>query len=242
MEEKYFVYRHWRKDTNEIFYIGIGKIRTDKLATTYIMQHYRAYSKYKRNPIWKRIVSKSEYDVEIYKDNLTKEEAINLEIEQIAFYKRYKDGGKLSNITIGGETVPDNLLTIENDPKCSEKVYQYTLDGDFIKEWLSTNQIKRELGFDNSVIRKALKGKTKSPNVSYKFQWFLEYKGEKINSSDCGKITLHKGVKLVKGDEILIFKSREDCAKHFKVQSSQISNAIKNNWKFKTYKVENYEN
>ena len=104
------------------------------MATTYVMQHYRAYSKYKRNPIWKNIVSKSEYDVEIYKDNLTKEEAINLEIEQIAFYKRYKDGGKLSNITIGGETVSDNLITTENDPKCSEKVYQYDLDGNFIKE------------------------------------------------------------------------------------------------------------
>lgn len=65
---------------------------------------------------------------------MTKDEAINLEIEQIALHKRYKDGGKLSNITTGGETVPDNLITVENDPKCSEKVYQYDLEGNFIKE------------------------------------------------------------------------------------------------------------
>ena len=78
MKDNYFVYKHWRKDTNEVFYVGIGKIRTDKLATTFKMKHYRAYSKYKRNPIWKNIVAKTEYEVEIFKDNLTKEEAISL--------------------------------------------------------------------------------------------------------------------------------------------------------------------
>jgi len=52
----------------------------------------------------------------------------------ISTYKRYKDGGKLSNITIGGETVPDSMITIENDPKCSEKIYQYSLEGHFLKE------------------------------------------------------------------------------------------------------------
>ena len=75
----------------------------------------------------------------------------------------------------------------------------------FIKEWLSTNHIKRELGFDNSVLRKALKGTTKSPNISYGFQWYLEYKGENIEPSDSGKITLHKPVILTKENETLIF-------------------------------------
>lgn len=101
--------------------------------------------------------------------------------------------------------------------------------------------IKRELGFDNSVIRKALIGKTKSPNISYNYQWFLEYRGKKIASSDSGKITLHKGVKLTKGEEVLIFKSREECAKYFSVKSCQITNALNQSFKFKKYKVENYE-
>ena len=68
----------------------------------------------------------------------------------------------------------------------------------------------------------------------------MEYKGEKINASDSGKITLHKGVKLTKGDEVLFFKSREECAKYFKIKSYQITNAINGNFKFKKYKVENY--
>ena len=238
--EKYFVYQHIRDDKKSIFYIGIGKIRTDNLFTTEKMKHYRAYSKQGRNPIWKAIVNKTSYTVEIIKSNISKEEAIELEISLIEKYGKIKNKGLLSNISDGGETVLPELLTVLNDPKCSQRVYQYDLEGNFIKEWLSTNQIKRELNFDNSVIRKALKGKTKSPNISYGFQWFLEYKGEKISKSDSGKTTLHKAVKLTKGDEVLIFNSREECAKYFKVKSYQITNALNGNFKFKKYKVENY--
>ena len=239
--DKYFVYRHIRKDKNTIFYIGIGKIRTDKLATTFKMQHYRAYSKQGRNPIWKRIVAKSEYDVEIIITGVSFDKAKDLEIELISKYGKIKEKGLLANISDGGEMVHEDLITILNDPKCSQRVYQYDLQGNFIKEWLSTNQIKRECGFDNSVIRKALKGNTKSPNISYNFQWYLEYKGDKIESSDSGKITLHKPVILTKENETLIFNSRDACAKHFNVQSSQVSNAIRNGCNFKTYTIKNYE-
>ena len=238
--EKYFVYQHIREDKNSIFYIGIGKIRTDSLATTDKMKHYRAYSKQGRNPIWKAIVNKTSYIVEIVKTDISKEEAINLEISLIEKYGKIKNKGLLSNITDGGETVLAELLTVLNDPKCSQRVYQYDLDGNFIKEWLSTNQIRRELGFDNSVIRKSLVGKTKSPNISYNYQWFLEYKGDKIEKSDSGKTTLHKGVKLTNSNEVLIFNSREECAKYFGVKSYQITNALNKNFKFKKYKVENH--
>lgn len=242
MKDKYFIYSHIRNDKNTIFYIGIGKVRTDKAATTFKMQHYRAYSKQGRNPIWKNITSKSDYTVKIISTGILFEEAKNLEIALISKYGKIKEKGILANISDGGETVHQDLITSLNDPKCSQRVYQYDLHGNFIKEWLSTNQIRRELGFDNSVIRKALKGKTKSPNISYSFQWYLEYRGEKIESSAGGKITLHKPVILTKENEILIFNSREECAKHFNVQSSQVSNAIKKGWNFKTYKIKNYEN
>ena len=68
--KKYFVYQHIRDDKKSIFYIGIGKIRTDNLATTDKMKHYRAYSKQGRNPIWKRIVNKTSYTVEIVKTEI----------------------------------------------------------------------------------------------------------------------------------------------------------------------------
>lgn len=239
--KNYFVYQHIRKDTGTVFYIGLGKLRKDRLSTTVKLKHYRAYSKQGRNPIWKAITNKSSYKVEIIKTNISKKEAVHLEISLIQKYGKIKNGGVLSNISDGGETVLPELITVLNDSKCSQMVYQYNLKGNFLKEWLSTNQIKRELGYDNSVIRKSLLGKTKSPNISYGYQWYLEYKGDKIDAVAGGKTTLHRAVRLYNNEENLIFNSREECGKYFNVASCQITNALRGNYKFKEYNVENYD-
>lgn len=86
------VYKHIRKDTEEIFYIGIGK--TEK----------RAYSKLCRSMFWKRIVEKTEYEVVILKSDITWEEAQKLETELITKYGRRDLGlGTLVNLTNGGQ-------------------------------------------------------------------------------------------------------------------------------------------
>jgi hypothetical protein len=85
------VYRHIRLDKNEPFYIGIGSMK-------------RAYSKQGRNVIWKNIVKKTEYRVDILFEDLTREEACEKEIEFIKLYGRKDLGtGTLSNRTDGGE-------------------------------------------------------------------------------------------------------------------------------------------
>ena len=58
------VYKHTRLDTNEIFYIGIGK--TEK----------RAFSTYSRNKHWHNIVNKAGYTVEILFAGLTWDEVV----------------------------------------------------------------------------------------------------------------------------------------------------------------------
>jgi hypothetical protein len=89
-----YVYRHIRLDKNEPFYIGIG---SDKY-------HYRAYDKERRNHIWKKIVAKTEYEVEILFDNIERIEACKKEIEFINLYgKKYNNTGTLSNLTDGGD-------------------------------------------------------------------------------------------------------------------------------------------
>lgn len=60
----------------------------------------------------------------------------------------------------------------------SKKCYQYDLDGNFIKEWNAVMQVSREIGLSDSIIVRCLKGKTRT---AHKFQWFYEYKGEKID-------------------------------------------------------------
>jgi hypothetical protein len=89
-----YVYRHIRLDKNEPFYIGIG---SDK-------NFYRAYEKERRNHIWKKIVAKTEYEIEILFDNIDRLEACKKEIEFINLYgKKCNNTGILCNLTGGGD-------------------------------------------------------------------------------------------------------------------------------------------
>lgn len=92
-----YLYRHIRLDKNEPFYIGIA---------THLK---RAYDKSSRkNKIWQSIIAKTEYEVEILFDDLTKEEVYIKEIEFIKLYgKIYNNTGTLANLTDGGETISD---------------------------------------------------------------------------------------------------------------------------------------
>lgn len=86
------VYQHRRKDTGEIFYIGIGE--TEK----------RAYDKTGRNNIWKRIAQETEYTVEIIKNDISRKEARDIERRLIEQYgRRDNKTGILANKSIGGE-------------------------------------------------------------------------------------------------------------------------------------------
>lgn len=88
------VYQHRRLDTNEIFYIGIGKTIA------------RSKSKKYRNNIWHKIVKKSEYSIEILHTNLSWEESCILEKYYIKKYGRKDLGlGSLANMTDGGDGI-----------------------------------------------------------------------------------------------------------------------------------------
>ncbi len=87
-----YIYKHIRKDTNEVFYIGIGKSKN------------RIKSKDNRNNHWHNIVKKVGFNYEIIEDNLTWEEACELEKYWIKFYgRRDLNEGKLVNMTDGGD-------------------------------------------------------------------------------------------------------------------------------------------
>ena len=89
-----YVYRHFNKITGECFYVGSG---------TGGKYYARAHTSYNRTKYWKRYVAKYEgFRVEIFKDRLTYEQAIQIEIEEIKKHGRKKDGGTLVNILRGG--------------------------------------------------------------------------------------------------------------------------------------------
>lgn len=100
------VYRHITLDTNQVFYIGIGKVSRPK-------------SKNNRNKFWQHVVNKHGYYSEVLKDNLSHEEACELEELLILEYGRRDLGtGYLVNMTDGG----DGLNNYKFDRSIVEKI------------------------------------------------------------------------------------------------------------------------
>ena len=97
-EKKLCVYRHL-KPNGEVFYIGIGSLS-------------RPYNKTHRNNFWKKVVEKyPDYEIQILKTDLTKEDACELEQMLVAWYGR-RDccGGTLVNLTDGGEATQGRIM------------------------------------------------------------------------------------------------------------------------------------
>ena len=70
-ENRYYVYLHKIASTGEVFYVGKG-------------QRSRLTSVHRRNTTWNAIVSEKEWFAEKYMDNLSSDEAANLEVKLIA--------------------------------------------------------------------------------------------------------------------------------------------------------------
>ena len=88
---EYCVYFHINKSSSEVFYVGIGNKK-------------RPYSRRSRSQFWKNIVEKYDYLVEIIHNELSFEEACELERHYIKIFGRLDIGsGILVNLTDGGE-------------------------------------------------------------------------------------------------------------------------------------------
>lgn len=203
----YYVYEHYRKDTNQIFYVGIGKIENGK--------YQRAYSHMKRNPHWHATVKKYGFDSKIVFESESREDVCNKEIELILKYGRKDLGtGQLVNKTTGGE----KTFKMASGPvksgvekrrengtydKCAEiarqrmltnnpwkgkthdgfnnrEVYQYDAEtGYFVTKYKSIRAASREMRFTSQkIIAKCLSGENQTGGG---YIWYYEYKGEKVD-------------------------------------------------------------
>jgi hypothetical protein len=142
-----YVYRHIRLDKNEPFYIGIGE------------KEQRAYSTHKRSILWKRIVSKYEYEVQIIFDDLTWEQACEKEKEFIKLYGRIDlKTGCLVNLTDGGEGSLGYKHSKESLFKIGEKSKGRNKTPQQIEKWRSNMDFKKSPEFKEKV-KNALIGK-----------------------------------------------------------------------------------
>ncbi len=123
------------------FYVGKGRKKRDMM---HLCQYSLKLHNFK-NSIIKSIINKTGEQPIHYRvyENLTNLEAIELEIEFIKHFGR-KDNktGILANGTDGGDganNFSEETLKKVGSPK--KKVYQYSLDGYFIKEWDGISKI-----------------------------------------------------------------------------------------------------
>lgn len=169
---------------NQPFYIGIG---VGSRATVHSTKSSleRDYNEGK-NKIIKEILSRGK-KVIIHKvyEGLSISEAKEREIILIKHFGRakYISEGILSNLSPGGDTTSANLLGSEN--MHSKKVYQYSLDGSFIKEWDCLRCITRDDGIplNYNTIGDSCRSNALNNGTTYSAgdsMWFYDYKGENI--------------------------------------------------------------
>jgi hypothetical protein len=141
---KHYLYQHIRLDTNEPFYVGIG--------TKY--NHRKDYTRAKakgkqRNSIWRGIVSRTDYRIEILFESDEYEPIKLKEIELISQYGQIiKSNGTLCNLTDGGDGTKGHNAT-----ELWKPMFIYTKDGIFYKEFKNIQECATFLKCAKSTIR-----------------------------------------------------------------------------------------
>ena len=111
MANVFYVYEHWRPDTDTCFYVGKGKGE-------------RAYKLKDRNNLHEKIVNKLSdlgmcVEIRLVASGLAEDYAFEIEKQRIAFWR--ENGVMLANFTDGGDGVSGLCHTLETRQKMSEK-------------------------------------------------------------------------------------------------------------------------
>lgn len=107
-------------------------------------------------------------------EGLTNERALEIEADMIRHFGRIdqRKGGLLVNHTDGGE---GGLGCSRPQPTFRKRVWQYTIEGDFVREWESIMSTEATYG-DGSYISKSIA----LGNTCHGYVWSFEYLGPKI--------------------------------------------------------------
>jgi hypothetical protein len=214
MENNIYVYRHRRLDNNQIFYIGIGT-------------KYRPNKKTNRNKHWNNIVNKVNYQVEILYNNLSWEDAVDLEVFLIELYGR-KDlnKGNLVNLTNGGEGTVGRKLSKQ---QCED-----------IKNRMKGHFVTKETRLKISISNKG-KNKGKKINEETRLKMSKSQKGKIISNFSRLKMSKSKSKKIINVDTNIIYNSINEASLILKKSTSTLYRYLNNigkkkiNIKYYTY-------
>ena len=113
--DRFYLYRHVRKDKNVPFYVGVGTKRKENYFCESIQREFeRAYSTHRRSKFWQRIVNKTEYEVEIMLESTDYGFILEKEKEFVNLYgRRDLEKGPLCNLEDGGNQPLNRIITDE---------------------------------------------------------------------------------------------------------------------------------
>jgi hypothetical protein len=217
------VYRHIRLDKNEPFYIGIGSKTS------------RAFSKDSRNPLWKRVVKKTKYRVDILFDDLTKEEACEKEKEFISLYGRKNLGtGTLCNLTAGGDGTVDIVITEETKKMWRE---QRKGSGNSMYGKTHTDSTKKKISITNKG-RKMTEEQVAAMSERAKGRVFKESSKEKLSimrNALVESLCYNGQIPLINDETGDVIQSIKKFCKKFNMPSSTAKRRINNGWVEKSF-------
>ena len=213
---KYIVYITINK-INKKFYVGVHKTENPDVFDHYLgcgVKDNDRYSYQNSKTPFQYAVNKYGPSAFIRKTLRifdTLDEALELEkrIVTVDFINRRDT----YNATVGGGVPPMTVKTI----------YQYDMDGNFIKEWSSITEASIYYKCSSTAIGKAIFDRT----PALRFLW-TEYKYEKIDLNNF-KIDANKTVTYLydsEGKFVKVYKSCSECARELKVTVDKVIKAI----------------
>ena len=218
---KYYLYRHIRLDTNQVFYIGIG---TKKRNTNNKSSYERSHAKKGRNSIWQKIVAKTDYKVQILLESDNYEFIKEKEIEFIALYGRKNLGkGELSNLTNGGDGVTNIIVSKETRNKISKSSLGRTSPNkgkkwdDAFKQKIS-NSLK-----GNKISKESIEKRINTLKNKAKERGFYQHKEWKENIGKANSKTVY----VIIDNKIINFPSCHKAADDLNMSFQMISYACK---------------
>lgn len=217
----YNIYTLSNPITGEIRYVGFTSQLLRKRLASHLLEARKDRKKntYKNN--WIRSLLKQEITPKI--------ELIDVIESNLDFWERYwisqfrTWGYNLVNLTGGGRIGRLGLTNSDRHRLAHSKpVYQYTLGGIFVKEFVSQSQAAQELGIGKTTINHAIKYKGNSGG----YQWRLEFKPRiPILKNSVLRISIKQYD--MRGNFIKSWKGAKEVERQLGIKSANISKVVR---------------
>ena len=221
---KYYLYRWIREDINCPFYIGIGTKEHEN-------SYRRAFRINNRSQWFKNVINKSKCFCEVLLESNDYTFIKEKEIEFIKLYgRKNKNLGELVNMTDGGDGGSNAVRAKRGKHKSAKKVYQFDMDGNFIKKYDCILDASEKTGIHKSTISEITNNKrtSKGPYIWSSTRKLKNHKDKVFRK----EVHLYDGInkKFIKS-----FKTRKDLIQELNADSGHVCVAIKRNIRCKGF-------